>query len=178
MNSEARSIDGLLVIELRSHDDERGALVEFSRQRWTPNEEWVQWNAVRSETGVLRGVHCHVTHSDYITMGVGSMVLGLRDLRPDSPTRHRSQVIQIRAGSLAVVIPPGVAHGFYFPEPSLTIYGVTHEWSTADELGCRWDDPALGLDWPCSNPLLSARDRVAGTLAELEQQVSAAMSAG
>ena len=60
---------------------------------------------------------------------------------------------------LALSIPPGVAHGFYFDESSLHVYAVSHEWDPSDELGCRWDDPDLGIAWPCSAPLISGRDR-------------------
>ena len=64
-------------------------------------------------------------------------------------------------------IPPGVAHGFLFSEPSLMAYAVSAYWDPADEIACRWDDPALGIDWPSDRPLLSPRDAAAPPLAEI-----------
>ena len=68
----------------------------------------------------------------------------------------------------AVTIPPGVAHGFCFPMPSVHLYAMSHYWNATEELGCRYDDPALGLRWPIADPLLSPRDAAAGTLAQME----------
>ena len=53
------------------------------------------------------------------------------------------------------------------------VYGVDFVWSPDDELGCMWNDPGLGLDWPCDNPELSERDQTAGTLETLIAEVNA-----
>lgn len=74
----------------------------------------------------------------------------------------------------ALTIPHGVAHGFFFHEPSLHVYSVSEYWDLADELGCRWDDPALGIPWPDDDPVISARDAELGSLAELSVELSAA----
>ena len=70
------------------------------------------------------------------------------------------------------MIPPGVAHGFYFLEPSLHVYAVSEYWNPADELGCHWADPDLELQWPDPSPLVSERDArsqsLRALLAELE----------
>jgi dTDP-4-dehydrorhamnose 3,5-epimerase len=119
---------------------------------------------VRSHANVFRGVHVHRKHVDYLTIAMGEMVLGLHDLRPASPTYRASSLLRLQADDPhLVVIPVGVAHGFYFPAPALTIYSVTHAFDGTDEFGCQWDDPALGLDWPCRQPILSPRDRAAGS---------------
>ena len=82
------------------------------------------------------------------------------------------------AGTGAVVIPEGVAHGFYYPEPTVHLYGMTEEFDPADDLGCTWNDPALGLAWPCTAPILSARDAAAPPLSVLRDAVRAAFAAG
>ena len=66
----------------------------------------------------------------------------------------------------AIRIPPGVAHGFYFTRTLLHLYGVSHYWNLADELGCHSADPKP-LDWPVREPHLSQRDASAGSLREL-----------
>jgi dTDP-4-dehydrorhamnose 3,5-epimerase len=109
---------GLGVRTLEPHPDERGVVVEVFRAEWRIGVEPVQWNAVASSAGVLRGVHLHLVHADHLTVVAGRMLLGLHDLRPDSETRGLGTIIELSAERpSSVVIPVGVAHGFYFPEP-------------------------------------------------------------
>jgi dTDP-4-dehydrorhamnose 3,5-epimerase len=67
----------------------------------------------------------------------------------------------------ALLIPHGVAHGFYFPEPSLHLYAVTKYWDVDDELACHWADPDLGISWPAEPTIVSERDATAQSLAQL-----------
>ena len=164
---------GTRVHPLATHADERGAFTELFREEWETGVRPVQWNAVASEAGVLRGVHVHVRHGDYLTVVAGSAHVGLCDLRDDSPTADMAAMVELRADAMAaIVIPPGVAHGFLFPEPSLHVYAVTHYWDEEDELGCHWDDPALRLEWPRAPRLVSSRDERAGSLAALRERLA------
>ena len=160
---------------LRTNPDERGALTEIFRTEWALGDP-VQWNVVRSEPGVLRGVHCHWRHTDVLNVISGELVLGLTDLRPGSPTEGLAELHRIPALSAVVSVPRGVAHGFYFEQPTCIAYGVDAYWSHDDELGCRWDDPGLGITWPCTAPSLSERDRTAGDLATLRAAIAAALA--
>ena len=170
--------DGVEIRRLEPHRDERGALVELFRETWGLTVAPVQWNAVRSDTNVLRGVHAHWRHEDYLTVVLGRATVGLYDLRQGSPTEGMADAIELVADSpAAIVIPTGVAHGFYFHEPSLHVYAVSHEWDPADELGCRWDDPALGIPWPRPDPVLSQRDAELGTLDALRASWHEALEA-
>lgn len=153
---------------IAEHQDDRGSFREIYRQSWSGHGPSVQWNVVRSRGNVLRGVHAHVRHVDYLTMADGEMILGLHDPRPASPSYGRSILLRLEAEDPhLVVVPPGVCHGFFFAEPAVHIYGVSEYWDGLDEFGCAWDDPALNLAWPCEAPVLSDRDRTAGTYAEL-----------
>ena len=161
--------DGVRVTPLEPHRDERGSFTELHRISWGVGVEPVQWNAVRSHAGVLRGVHVHPRHDDYLIVSSGSATVGLRDLRPDSPTAGAATCVELRGDAPAgLTIPHGVAHGFLFHEPSLHIYAVSHYWDVDDELGCRWDDPALEIPWPDAEPLVSPRDAALPSLPELE----------
>ena len=156
------------LLELTPHADDRGIFTELFRVSWEPGVAPAQWNAVRSEPNVLRGVHAHVRHTDYLTVVAGRATIGLHDLRSGSPTEGLGTTVELDASApAALVIPVGVAHGFYFHEPSIHVYAVSHEFDPADELGCRWDDPALDIAWPCTDPLLSQRDQGLGPLTEL-----------
>lgn len=152
-------ITGVVVKPLTAHCDTRGTLIEIYREAWELGCRPVQLNAVTSEPGVLRGVHVHVRHVDHLVVAAGSMMLGLHDMRPWSRTFGVSSQIQIEAKApRAVVIPVGVAHGFYFPEPSILVYGVSSYWDPSDEIACRWDSKELALSWPTTTPTLSERD--------------------
>jgi dTDP-4-dehydrorhamnose 3,5-epimerase len=120
------------------HADERGVLAEVFRHDWGVGETPAQWNAVRSRANVLRGVHVHPAHSDYLVVVQGSMLLGLHDVRSDSPTRGASALLELAGERLQTVyVPPGVAHGFYFVQPTIYFYALSQTWSMRDELGCR-----------------------------------------
>jgi dTDP-4-dehydrorhamnose 3,5-epimerase len=71
------------------------------------------------------------------------------------------------AEPMAITIPPGVCHGFYFPVPSTLVYAVSAYWNPRDELGCRFDCAELGLQWPGAAPRLSDRDREAGSYRQM-----------
>ena len=160
--------DGVSLVPLVPHADDRGVFTELFRESWDLAVEPVQWNAVRSAANVLRGVHAHLRHEDYLTLVAGRATIGLHDLRPGSPTEGVAATVELCADEpAALTIPTGVAHGFYFHEPSLHVYAVTHEFDLADELGCRWDAPGLGVDWPCREPHISPRDAALGSLDEL-----------
>lgn len=169
---------GCSIRDLTTHADERGALTEIFRKEWPTGLSPVQWNYVRSKPNVLRGVHVHVIHTDYLVCLDGTMLLGLVDVRPESPTRGLAATVTLEGAKLqAVVVPPGVAHGFHFPVASSLCYSVTHYWNTRDEIGCRWDDPALGLDWRIKSPELSARDISAGSAKAMIEQYLAVRDA-
>ncbi len=175
MHGDRAGIHGVAERPLQPIADERGTLVELYRSAWTPEFAPVQWNLVRNRSNALRGFHCHVRHTDLLAIVDGTMVLGLKDLRVDSPTHQRSQRLTMTPETGLVMIPPGVGHGFYFTEPTTLLNAVSHEWSKDDELGCRWDDPDLGLDWGCADPIISERDTSAGTLSELRRIVRDAL---
>jgi dTDP-4-dehydrorhamnose 3,5-epimerase len=159
---------GVVLRPLETHVDRRGAFTEIFRDEWGTGVRPIQWNAVTSSARTLRGVHVHRRHDDYLLLLQGRASIGLRDLRLDSSTAGLVALIELSGRNLqALVIPTGVAHGFYFAEPSLHVYSVTEYWHPADELGCRWDDPDLAIPWPISDPILSPRDAGLGSLSDL-----------
>jgi len=165
---------GVILRDLITCEDHRGALTEVFRARWAGEQGFVQWNYVQTAGNTLRGVHVHPTHSDYLVVLKGRLLLGLRDLRRTSSSFGSSTLIELRGERLqGVFVPPGVAHGFYFPETSLYIYGVTDYWNLADELGCRWNDPELSIQWPDIDPVVSERDQFAPTFQGLMELLDA-----
>ncbi len=159
---------GVALRLLLPHEDARGIVCELHRDSWQSGPRPVQWNAVWSRPGTLRGFHCHLEHSDRLVVIQGKMELGLRDLRPDAVSFGRTARVMLEGDRPTLVaIPPGVGHAFFFPEPAIHVYALDHGWDLSDELGCRWDDPELGIPWTIDQPLLSDRDRTAPAFAHM-----------
>ena len=154
---------------LKMHYDERGWVSEIFRDEWGVTGPLCQWNVGFSQPNSLRGLHLHLKHEDYFTTVKGDAVIGLCDVRPKSPTYRKSALIELTDRQLAALtVPRGVLHAVYSPDASVHVYGADCYYDPSDDLACRWDDPALGIAWPCRDPILNERDRSAGTLAELE----------
>jgi len=161
--------DGVRLTPLKMHHDERGWVMEIFRGEWNVICSPCQWNAGVSEANVMRGPHLHLRHHDYLTVLKGRVSVGLLDLRLDSSTYRRAALIELSDRELAaIMLPNGVLHGIYSHETTLLVYGLDRYYDPGEDLACRWDDPALGIPWPCAEPILSERDRNAGSLAEME----------
>jgi dTDP-4-dehydrorhamnose 3,5-epimerase len=118
---------------------------------------------------VLRGLHFHRRQADYWCVLAGRAFVGLFDLRERSPTARRKAELSTDAASelVGLCLPPGVAHGFYAETEVLLQYLVDVTFTGDDEFGLAWNDPAVGIEWPADQPVLSARDRANPRLAEV-----------
>lgn len=164
--------DGVQLHPLQSHRDERGSMTEVFREEWSGGVEPVQWNFLRSEAGVLRGVHVHAIHDDVAIVLEGRLTLGLRDARESSPTNGMAVALDLSsAAHAAVVVPHGVLHGFLFREPTTLLVGVTSYYDPADDFGCLWSDPELDIPWPTVPTVLSDRDRAAPQFSALLERI-------
>ena len=164
--------DGVRIRDLSPHRDARGSFTELHRLEWETGVAPVQWNAVHSEPGVLRGVHVHPRHDDYLVFFGGHATLGLSDLRPSAPPDRHAVCIECSGDKpIGITIPHGVAHGFFFHDAGLHIYAVSHYWDKEDELGCHWSDPELGIPWPQTEARVSDRDAELPSLAVLLDQL-------
>ena len=163
-------IEGVLSFPLAPHTDDRGSVTEIFRREWIPGgREALQANLSVSEPNVLRGLHFHRQQSDYWCVLVGVALIGLFDLRAGSPTEGKKAEIRVDTaeGRQAIHIPPGVAHGYYAETVVMLEYLVDAYYTGQDEVGLAWDDPAVGIEWPSSRPILSVRDRSNPSLAEV-----------
>jgi dTDP-4-dehydrorhamnose 3,5-epimerase len=164
---------GLLPIGVQAgqwqpHPDSRGLFAEVYRDDWNLGSP-VQWNYTESVGGSLRGMKVHPLHDDLLVLLTGSMHVGLRDLTQESETSGLAVMVEMALGAVTMLtVPHGVAHGLYFPEPCQFLNGVDRYWDPGDDLGCRYDDPDLELDWPAPGPdVVSDRDLWAGSLSDL-----------
>ncbi len=165
------SIDGVFKAELPTHSDDRGSLTVLGNEQWSLLEAR-QWNLSISTANVMRGLHAHKTHSDWLICVSGVLSIGLFDLRPSSSTFGQSELLALTPLN-AVFIPVGVGHGFHNLHPTVHAYATSRPWTGDDEYGCRFDDPKLNINWGIEGELkLSRRDQYAGTLEALLQEFS------
>lgn len=172
-------IDGLTLIELQAHGDERGFLVETYRADvWRELgivvEAFVQDNQSRSPRGTLRGLHFQTRpgQAKLVRCARGEVFDVAVDLRRTSPTygRWEGHLLSDR-NQRQLFIPVGFAHGFLVTSDEADVaYKLSSYYDPESEAGILWDDPALGIEWPLPGgeaPMLSERDRTAPTLADV-----------
>lgn len=164
--------EGVSLFKLKMNPDQRGIFTELYRDSWFGAYRPVQWSVITSDENVLRGVHVHRSHTDYLIQTQGRALVALRDLRRGSPTAGLITLLEAEGGRLeGILIPPGVAHGIYFRTRSTQILAVTEYWNPDDEMGCHYADPALKIPWPSNAPILSERDRNLPPLSGILDQI-------
>jgi dTDP-4-dehydrorhamnose 3,5-epimerase len=162
-------IDGVFVVPLRAFSDDRGYFFESFRRSWIPGvRDMVQGNVSFSKAGVLRGLHYHLKQADFWLVPSGHVRAALYDMRVSSPTRGRSELLELGTDHpFGLYIPKGVAHGFCALADSFMTYLVDEYYDNSDERGVRWDDPTLGIAWGVSTAIVSERDRQNPALSEI-----------
>jgi dTDP-4-dehydrorhamnose 3,5-epimerase len=173
----------VILVEPDVFRDSRGYFLEtYHQEKYARNGipgPFVQDNQSLSVRGTLRGLHAQARHPQGKLVWVmeGEIFDVAVDIRPGSPTLGQ-WVGEILSGEnlRQLWIPPGFAHGFcVLSETVRFYYKCTDFYHPEDEIGVIWNDPAIGIDWPIREPLLSPKDRDAPTLAELVQRLRAAL---
>lgn len=162
----------VLIIEPRMHGDARGFFYEsFQAGRYAEvgvPGPFVQDNLSRSVRGTLRGLHFQEPRAQGKLVQVlrGSVFDVAVDVRRGSPTFGRWVAVELSETTPRQLwIPPGFAHGFcVLSESADFFYKCTELYAPEAERSIAWNDPAIGIRWPVSEPLLSAKDRVAPRL--------------
>ncbi|MHC4973456.1 MAG: dTDP-4-dehydrorhamnose 3,5-epimerase [Planctomycetota bacterium] len=176
MKVEPTTLPGVLLIEPTIHRDERGWFLEtFRRERYAEHGiagPFVQDSLSFSRRGVLRGLHLQWPRAQgkLVYVAEGEVFDVAVDVRRDSPTfRQWVGHLLSAADGRQMWIPPGFAHGFLVTsEAALLAYKCTEAYDPGGELAIRWNDPALGIEWPAEGPVLSPRDAAAPLLSEIE----------
>ena len=91
------------------------------------------------------------------------------DIRPHSPSYGQWVGTVLSEDNQAQMwIPPGLAHGFaVLSSAADCLYKCTDYYHPQSEDCLIWNDPAVGINWPLTQPLLSAKDAQGKTWAEL-----------
>ena len=157
MEYRETEVKGVYIIEPRIYNDQRGYFFESWRQ--TDFEDhlgkvsFVQDNESKSGRGVLRGLHYQrgdASQAKLVRVVVGRVLDVALDLRRSSPTFGHHVMVELSdENKRQLFIPRGFAHGFLvLSEEAVFTYKVDNNYEPEAEAGVRWDDPALGIDWP------------------------------
>ena len=150
-------IPDVKVLVPKVHRDARGYFVEtYNAGRYAEagiTATFVQDNESLSMKGVVRGLHWQAspaTQAKLVRVIRGAVLDVVVDIRKGSPTfgQHVSAVLTAENGH-QFYIPRGFAHGFIVLEnDTLFSYKCDNLYNPALERGMRFDDPALGIEWP------------------------------
>lgn len=171
---ESQHLNGIVVIVPQVFQDGRGFFSETFRvdkfgELGLPSN-FVQDNHSGSVRGTLRGLHFQYDPPMGKLMRVtrGSAFLVAVDVRKGSPTLGKWFGAEVSADNRKQIwAPAGFARGFCVLSDYAEIqYKCTGLYNSRGESGIRWDDPALGIEWPIRDVLLSEKDTKAQTLAE------------
>lgn len=157
---------GLKLLKPRVFRDDRGFFFESYRKDLYREIgidcDFVQDNHSRSVKGTLRGLHYQSSpgQAKLLRVATGRIFDVAVDIRPESPTFGEWRGVQLDAEDhCQIYIPIGFAHGFcVLSDVCDVLYKVSSNYDPRTECTIRWDDPAIGIEWPIQNPLLSARD--------------------
>jgi len=171
---------GVVVLEPPVFSDERGEFFEsYNRLAFAEatgfDGEFVQDNQSRSARGVIRGLHYQLPPHDQgklVRCVAGEVFDVAVDIRRSSPTFGAWTAEVLSADNrLQLWVPAGFAHGFMaLSDGAALAYKTTAYYAPDAERSIRWDDPAIGIDWPDIGvrAILTERDRAAPTLDQAE----------
>ncbi|MGQ0635596.1 MAG: dTDP-4-dehydrorhamnose 3,5-epimerase [Planctomycetaceae bacterium] len=163
----ASELPGVIVIEPKVFEDERGFFMEtYHQPRFAEagiDASFVQDNHSRSRRGVLRGLHYQIRHAQ------GKLVRAIRgeiydvavDLRKSSPMFGRWVGVTLsEANRRQLYVPPGFAHGFcVVSDVAEVLYKTTDVYHPEAERTLLWNDPAVAVAWPVKEPVVSEKDQ-------------------
>lgn len=168
-------LSGCVVIEPQVFGDSRGFFYEsYNAAKYREagiDRKFVQSNVSRSARGVLRGLHYQWPRPQGKLVSVleGEVYDVAVDIRHGSPTFGQWAGVMLTAENHRHFwVPEGFAHGFcVLSEYATFSYQCTDLYDAKADGGIRWNDPAIGIDWPLSQPLLSDKDGKTPLLADV-----------
>ena len=157
MDFKETAIKGVYIIEPRVFNDARGYFFEAWKQAEFEEHigkvNFVQDNESKSSRGVLRGLHYQ--KGDYSQAKLVRVIMGCVldvavDIRKSSPTFGKHVMVELSGeNKRQFFIPRGFAHGFLvLSDEAIFTYKVDNVYAPQADAGIRWNDPALGIEWP------------------------------
>jgi len=180
MEVRSLGLEGVFEIVPRKFGDHRGFFSETYSAKSLAEAgidlQFVQDNhSYSAAKGVLRGLHYQLPPraQDKLVRVVRGAILDVAvDIRKSSPTFGKWISLEVSAEKWnQILVPKGFAHGFVtLVENTEVVYKVTDYYSPEHDRSIRFDDPAIGIDWPipASGVQLSDKDRNAPLLADAD----------
>jgi dTDP-4-dehydrorhamnose 3,5-epimerase len=170
------AIPEVLVIEPKVFGDARGFFFESFNQKAFDEAigrhvDFVQDNHSRSSKGVLRGLHYQIQQPQgkLVRVASGAVFDVAVDIRRSSATFGKWVGLELsEQNQRQLWVPEGFAHGFLvLTETADFLYKTTDYYAPAYERSVKWNDPAIGIDWPDVSVAvqLSAKDQASVVLA-------------
>jgi dTDP-4-dehydrorhamnose 3,5-epimerase len=174
MKVQATPLHGVLILEPTVFADARGFFFESFNARAFREAtdfagDFVQDNQSHSLRNVLRGIHYQLVHlqGKLVRVAAGRVLDVAVDLRRSSKQFGRWVGVELSAENHRQLwIPPGFGHAFLALSDSADLlYKITDYWYAEHERAIRWNDPAIGIEWPLSGaPIVSDKDAAAPPL--------------
>jgi dTDP-4-dehydrorhamnose 3,5-epimerase len=168
MDISPTEIQGVFLVQPDVIKDLRGFFVEsYHAQKFAEaglKAKFVQDNHSKSGAGTFRGLHAQLRHPQgkLVRVTEGEIFDVAVDARPHSPTFGKWVGKVLSADNfLMLYVPEGFLHGFWVTSPIAQVeYKCTDYYDRSDEVGVRWDDPDLNIQWPQKEPhSLSPKDK-------------------
>lgn len=168
MQFEQLRLEGAFLIRPQPIEDSRGFFArsfcgqEFAAQGLKPS--FVQCNiSFNARKGTVRGMHFQLPPHEEVKLvrcTAGAIHDVIVDLRPGSPTRGQWLAVELSARNRHMLyVPEGFAHGFKTLEDATEVfYQMGSAYVPGAASGLRYDDPALAIDWPEGEVVISDRD--------------------
>jgi dTDP-4-dehydrorhamnose 3,5-epimerase len=169
----------VLLIEPDVFKDSRGLFMEtYNRRKYAEagiDRVFVQDNYSHSRRGILRGLHYQLKNAQakLVFAITGEILDIIVDIRTGSPKFGQWFGTRLSAENRQqIFVPEGFAHGFIvLSESADVIYKCTDFYTPGDDYGIFWADPAINIDWPIKNPILSDKDSKNPRLGEIPEEL-------
>ena len=168
MEFEKTQIDGAVVLVPKVFGDNRGWFMESYSKRTLEEagifDEFIQDNrSFSAEKGTLRGLHCQtepMAQAKLLTCLKGEILDIAVDIRKGSPTYMNWVGVKLSEENKKMFyIPAGCLHGFVTLTDNVEVmYKINNFYSPENDRSIRFDDPALGVEWGVTTPILSQKD--------------------
>ncbi|MFC4778548.1 dTDP-4-dehydrorhamnose 3,5-epimerase [Paenibacillus sp. GCM10023252] len=169
---------GVKLLEPKVFSDHRGFFME-SYNEHTAHANQIMYayqqdnHSLSVEAGVIRGLHYQLNpkaQTKLVRVTAGAIYDVVVDIRSGSPTFGQWQgFILSSANKRQLLVPRGFAHGFCTIVNHTEVqYKVDELYSPQHDRGIAWNDPALSIDWPTSDPIVSDKDNKHPLLADAE----------
>jgi dTDP-4-dehydrorhamnose 3,5-epimerase len=157
-------VEGCRIVEIEPHGDDRG----YFARAWCADEQRAQSleasvaqvnMSLSRRRGTIRGLHRQVEphgEAKFVRCISGRIFDVCVDLRTGSATYGAWAGVELTPQNRrAFHVPAGCAHGYQaLEDDSEVLYLVSRAYVPGAEQGMRWDDPAIGIEWPITDAVI------------------------